>query len=65
MHSFIYCCFLSCMQDTSCLGNYVERFHSHETHFTTLFVNTLPHHQKCLHDNLFINVYVTPIETEM
>jgi hypothetical protein len=24
MHSFIYCCFLGYMQDTSCLGNCVE-----------------------------------------
>jgi hypothetical protein len=30
----------------------------------SLFVNTLSHHQKCLHDNLF-NVYVTPIESDL
>jgi hypothetical protein len=33
-----------------------------ETHFTSLFINTLSHHQKCIHGSLF-NVYVTPIET--
>jgi hypothetical protein len=61
MHSFIYCCFLGCMQDTSCLGNCVYgEFHPHETHFISLFINTLSHHQKYLHDSLF-NVHVTPL----
>jgi hypothetical protein len=36
--------------------------HHHETHFTPLFINTLPQHQKCSHDSLF-NVYKTPTET--
>jgi hypothetical protein len=27
-----------------------------------LFINTLPHHQKCLHDSLF-NVHETPTKT--
>jgi hypothetical protein len=36
--------------------------HPHETHFTSLFINTLPHHQKCSHDSLF-NVYETRTET--
>jgi hypothetical protein len=64
MHSFIYCYFLSYMQDTSCLSNYVGRVSSHETHFISLFINTLSHHQKYLHDNLF-NVYETPTETSL
>jgi hypothetical protein len=62
MHSFIYCCFLGCMHYTSCLGNCVGRVHPHETHFTSLFINTLSHHQKCLHDSLF-NVHEIPTET--
>jgi hypothetical protein len=63
MHSFIYCCFLGYIQDTSCLVNIVEKgFHPHETHFTSLFINTLPHHQKYLHGSLF-NAHETPTET--
>ena len=57
MHSFTYCCFSDYMQDTtaSC-----TRFHPHETYFTSLFINTLLHHQKCWYDSLF-NAHKTPL----
>jgi hypothetical protein len=34
--------------------------HSHETYFTSLFINTLSHHQKCSHNSLF-NVMELPL----
>lgn len=33
----------------------------HETYFTSLFINTLQHLQKCLHDTVFI-AHETPTE---
>jgi hypothetical protein len=62
MHSIIYCCFLGCMQDTSCLRNCVGGFHPYEIHFTSLFINILSHHLKYLHDSLF-NIHETHTET--
>jgi hypothetical protein len=54
------------MQDTCYLGNCVYKgchpYEPYETHFISLFVNTLIHHQKYSHDRLF-NVYETPTET--
>jgi hypothetical protein len=64
MHSCIYCCFLGCMQDASSLGNCVGSVSFTWNSFTSIFINTLPHHQKCLHASLF-NVHETPTETDL
>jgi hypothetical protein len=50
------------MQDIICLGNCVQGYHLHETQLTSLFINTLPQHQKCCH-NIIFNVHGTSTET--
>lgn len=49
------------MQNTNTLETVYTRFYLHETHFISLIINTLPHHQKHWHD-ILCNDHGTLIE---